>query len=110
MHQGTLTRTQTSKLLHGIIVGATGYTQGFVHLCCNAACRKERFEQVTKEVHKLPMEEFVTREELRRCTLHELRVSLISILMSATPVWCLSPCVVQDRYAYDNERSWICIK
>ncbi|CAL5218562.1 g253 [Coccomyxa viridis] len=39
--------------------------------------RKERFEQVTKEVHKLPMEEFVTREELRRCTLHELREKLL---------------------------------
>ena len=30
---------------------------------------------MTKEVHRLPMEEFVTREELQHCTLHELRVS-----------------------------------
>lgn len=29
---------------------------------------------MTKEVHKLPMEEFVTREDLQRCSLHELRV------------------------------------
>lgn len=39
-------------------------------------CRKERFEQVTKEVHRLPMEEYVSREELQQCTLHQLRVRL----------------------------------
>ena len=62
--------------------------QYLVLKCCSAARRKERFEQVTKEVHKLPMEEFVTREELQRSTLHELRVSLSSPPMSA--MLCLS--------------------
>ena len=58
--------------------------QGLIS-CINllAACRKERFEQVTRDVHRLPMEEFVTREELERCTLHELRVSSTCILPSA---------------------------
>ncbi len=43
-------------------------------LILRLTCRRERFEQVTREVHRLPMEEFVTQEELQRCTLHELRV------------------------------------
>ena len=29
---------------------------------------------MTKEVHRLPMEEYVSREELQQCTLHQLRV------------------------------------
>ena len=31
---------------------------------------------MTKEVHRLPMEEYVSREELQQCTLHQLRVRL----------------------------------
>lgn len=36
--------------------------------------RQQRFEEVAKVVQSLPMEEFVTREDLQRCSLHDLRV------------------------------------
>ena len=38
------------------------------------AQRKLRFEEVARAVQALPMEEFVTRQDLERCSLHTLRV------------------------------------
>ena len=52
-------------------------------------CRKERFEQVTKEVHRLPMEEYVSREELQQCTLHQLRVRLPLCICQRLVAGCL---------------------
>ncbi len=37
--------------------------------------RQQRFEEVARVVQSLPMEDFVTREDLQRCSLHDLRVS-----------------------------------
>ena len=34
------------------------------------AQRKQRFEEVARAVQALPMEEFVTRQDLERCSLH----------------------------------------
>ncbi|CAL5218573.1 g267 [Coccomyxa viridis] len=43
---------------------------------------RERFEQVTKAILQLPMEEHVTREELQFCTLQELKEKLLQQGMS----------------------------
>lgn len=40
------------------------------------AQRKQRFEEVARAVQALPMEEYVTRQDLERCSLHTLRVRL----------------------------------
>ena len=45
--------------------------------------RKERFERVAKAVQALPMEEYVTRADLERCSLHDLRVRTCVTLRSA---------------------------
>ncbi len=38
--------------------------------------RQQRFQDVARVVQSLPMEEFVTRDDLQRCSLHELREKL----------------------------------
>lgn len=36
--------------------------------------KQQRFEEVARVVQSLPMEDVVTREDLQRCSLHDLRV------------------------------------
>jgi hypothetical protein len=38
--------------------------------------RQRRFDEVARTVYSLPMEDFVTREDLQQCSLHDLRVGV----------------------------------